>query len=272
MDPLETTGKTVDEATAKALSQLGAERDEVEVVVVDKGRSGVFGIGAEEARVRVTLLKQETADPLELAKETIESLLRAMGVSATVALPESAGLLEQAQEEPLREGEEAEPKQLRFSIEGEDAGLLIGHGGETLNALQFLVNLTVSRQAGQRINASIDIEGYRERREERLTAMANRLAERVAQTGRAFAMEPMAARDRRIIHMALANSRRVRTESVGEGEGRKVTIYPKREGGAGGNGGPREPRQPTDNRVRGGGFGRAVSTPPPDERDLDEQP
>lgn len=231
METIETTGKTVEDALDKALSQLGVGRDEVEVVVVDKGRAGVFGIGAEEARVRVQLKQSEPLDPIDLAKETIESLLRAMGVSATVALPEQSARTEAAEQRPAGPNEEAAPRQLSFSIEGEDAGLLIGHGGETLNALQFLVNLAVSRKAHERINASIDIEGYRQRREERLTAMANRLAERVAQTGRSFSMEPMPARDRRIIHMALANHRRVRTESVGDGDGRQVVIYPKREGG-----------------------------------------
>lgn len=182
--------------------------------------------------MRVQLKQPEVVDPIDLAKETIESLLRAMGVSATVALPEQPSRMEPAEQHPSGPNEEEDaPRQLSFSIEGEDAGLLIGHGGETLNALQFLVNLTVSRKAHERINASIDIEGYRQRREERLTAMANRLAERVAQTGRSFSMEPMPARDRRIIHMALASHRRVRTESVGEGEGRQVVIYPKREGG-----------------------------------------
>lgn len=238
MEPLEMTGKTVEEAVEKALRQLDAGLEDVEVVVVDKGRSGVFGLGAEDARVRVTL-KLEAPDVFDTAKETIEGLLGAMGVAAAVVLPEISQRAAMPAAPPLLpppspegEGEmpEAEPIFLTFDIEGEDAGLLIGRGGETLSSLQFLVNFIVSRKTGEKVMINIDVEGYRERHAERLRSQAMHLADRAVQTGRIFAMDPMPARDRRLVHMALAGDTRVRTESVGEGEDRKITIIPKREG------------------------------------------
>lgn len=220
MEALEMTGRTVEEAIEKALKQLGVEREDVEIVVVDEGRAGILGLGSQPALVRVQL---RSADVVDLAKETIEGLLRAMGVAAFVSLPERSGA-------GANEGAEGA---LSFNIDGEDAGLLIGRRGETLAAIQFLVSLILSRRLHGRANISIDVERYRERRAENLRAMANRMAERVAATGRTITLEPMPARDRRLVHIALASHPKVTTESVGEGEARMVTIIPKR--------GPRSP-------------------------------
>jgi len=244
VEPIEMSGKTVEEAIEKALDELGVEKDNVEIEVLEKGRAGVFGIGAELARVRVSL-KQAGGDPVDLAKETLESLLRAMGVSASVGLPEGGPKVVTT---PPGPNETEEKRTLTFDLSGEDAGLLIGRRGETLSSLQFLVNFIVGRKSGQRVNIAIDVEGYRERRADNIRAMASRLAERAAATGRTVTMEPMPARERRIVHMALADHPKVTTESVGEGDERQVTIVPKqrssggRPGGYGGN--------------RGGGYGR----------------
>jgi len=207
-------GRTVEEAVQKALDQLGVGREDVEVDVLDEGRGGILGIGAAEAKVRVEL---RHGDVLDLSKETLETLLRGMGVSATVDIPQTQS----------KEGENRGPA---FNIDGEDAGLLIGRRGETLTALQFILNFLLSRKVKTRVNATIDVEGYRERRYESVRATANRLAERVASTGRIFTMEPMPARERRVVHVELSGHPRVTTESIGEGEGRKVTIVPKRGG------------------------------------------
>ena len=237
VEPIETTGKTVEEAIEKALAQLGVGRDDVEIVVVDKGRSGVFGIGAGEARVRVGPIAAKkaettTADVVDLAKETIETLLRAMGVSASVALPDPAG----ANSDLAPEGA------LLFQIDGEDAGLLIGRRGETLGAIQFTVNQILSRKAPGGALVSIDVEGYRARRAEQIKGIALRMAERVANTGRPFALEPMPARERRLVHVALTDHPKVVTESDGEGEDRRVVIQPRRGAATGPSGGP-PPRQ-----------------------------
>ncbi len=216
------TGRTVDEAIEKALAKLGAGKDDVEVVVLARGGGGFLGIGGQEARVQVSL---KEVDAVDFAKETLETLLRHMGVSATAGLPETTP----AKGQPGAEGV------LSFNIDGEDAGLLIGRRGETLSALQFMVNFIVSRKTQQRMIINIDVEDYRARRYESLKNVALRMADRVAQTGRPYTMEPMPARERRIIHVALADHPRVMTESTGEGEARKLTISPKR-------GGPRPQR------------------------------
>ncbi len=147
-----------------------------------------------------------------MAKITVDSLLRSMGVSAT------------ATPRPQLEGEE---DTIEMDIEGEDSGLLIGRRGETLRALQFTVNLMVGQSARGRV--ILDVEGYRERRYSSLRALASRVAERVASTGRSITLEPMAPNERRVIHMALANNPRVATESTGAGESRKITVLPKRD-------------------------------------------
>ena len=195
------------------------------MVVLDKGRVGILGLGAELARVRVSV---RDVDAVDVAKKTIEDLLRAMGVTATVGLPERSA-------EPIGPDGEKEPGALSFNIDGEDAGLLIGRRGETLSSLQFVLNFILSRKTQSRTSVSVDVEGYRERRNEVLRSMAMRMADRAATTGRSMAMEPMPPRERRIVHMALAGHTRVTTESIGEGEERKVTIVPKRTGGGGGD-------------------------------------
>ncbi|MCH2672743.1 MAG: KH domain-containing protein, partial [Dehalococcoidia bacterium] len=112
-------------------------------------------------------------------------------------------------------------------LTGEDSGLLIGRRGQTLQALQFLVNLIVRRQFDG-VRVVLDVENYRQRREASLREMASKIAERVTQTNRSITLEPMPPADRRIIHTSLTNHPSVSTESTGEGDSRKVTILPKR--------------------------------------------
>jgi spoIIIJ-associated protein len=115
---------------------------------------------------------------------------------------------------------------IELDIEGEDSGLLIGRRGETLRALQFIANLLVGQRTDGRV--ILDVEGYRERRYASLRTLATRVAERVVATGHSITLEPMAANERRIIHVTLADNPQVTTESTGEGESRKITIFPQR--------------------------------------------
>jgi len=121
------------------------------------------------------------------------------------------------------------PTPLALDIQGEDTGLLIGRRGETLSALQFLVNFMVSHRLKNRVSIMVDVEGYRQRRQESLQALALRIAERVKTSRRTFILEPMDPSDRRIIHLALAEHPDVTTQSMGEGNHRKVTILPKKQ-------------------------------------------
>ena len=207
---MEVTARSVEEAIEIALDQLGADRDQVEIDVISQGKGGILGFGAEPARIKVTMAALPSNLPA-VAKLTVDSLLRSMKVSAT------------ATPRPQLAGEE---DTIEMDIEGEDSGLLIGRRGETLRALQFTVNLLVGQRANGRV--ILDVEGYRERRYNSLRALASRVAERVASTGRPITLEPMAPNERRVIHMALADNPRVATESTGFGESRKITVIPRR--------------------------------------------
>jgi spoIIIJ-associated protein len=270
MPPVEKTGRTVEEAIDKALEELGVDLEDIEVAVVDKGRRGILGRGAEAARVIVSL-KDETEyldddddnpdddeleddeledddegeeavddDLFDMAKETIEELLSAMMVDASIALPQRSSRRPAGRSRGGPSADEGSGG-LSFNIDGEDAGLLIGRRGETLSAMQFVVNFILSRKAQTRVNVAIDVEGYRERRYDTLRSMANRMAERATSSGRRISLEPMPARERRIIHLALSNNSRVSTESFGEGQERRVTIIPRRGGGGQPSGNRRPP-------------------------------
>jgi spoIIIJ-associated protein len=221
MESVEISAKTEEEAVDLALADLGLSRSEVEIVVVKRGRTGLFGFGSEEVRVRVTPLGQlpeETLGIVSMAKEVIESILTFIGVPASVNL----------EERELGDRESA-----AFDIRGEDLGILIGRRGETLSALQYLTNLVVSRRVKARVGVVVDVEGYRQRRHEALRSLAQRLADRVKATGRPETLEPMPSSERRIIHLELSDSEDVATESVGQGDERKVCVVPKQGGGGG---------------------------------------
>ncbi len=139
-----------------------------------------------------------------------------MDVRAKVQVVEYRGVLDAGQDAPLV-----------LNIEGEDLGILIGRRAETLAALQYLVRLMVNHRVHHWVNLVVDVEGYKARREEQLVRLAERMAERAASTGRAVALEAMPPRERRIVHITLRNHPQVTTQSVGEGEQRKVTIIPR---------------------------------------------
>jgi spoIIIJ-associated protein len=221
VEGVEASGKTVEEATENALAQLDLDRSQVDVEVLSEGRSGILGIGGESARVLVRPLAAEEleGDDTERAVETLERLLELMDIDASVAV--------RAPETP---GDGVGLAKAVLDVTGEDLGILIGRRGETLACLQYMVNLMVSRQIKLRSTFSIDIEGYRRRREESLKGLAARMADRVRNTGQSVTLEPMPPNERRIVHLALAKDPTVITESAGEGESRKVSITPPREG------------------------------------------
>jgi len=254
MASVEASGKTVDEAIEKALEKLGAERDEVEVEVLSEGK-GMLGRG--QAKVRVRLLQDEdddvddddrvdedvsdeladgedesdepgdedeaeeaegepVEDEAEYAAQMLDHMLALMGIEADVSIRDA--------ETP---GDGLGMAKAVLDIEGDDLGILIGRKGETLGYLQYLLNLMVQRQLGEGNFFTIDVEGYRRRRERQLTTLARRMADQVRRTRKAVTLEPMPANERRIIHIALADDRQVATESSGEGEERAISILPR---------------------------------------------
>ncbi|MFQ5879902.1 MAG: RNA-binding cell elongation regulator Jag/EloR, partial [Dehalococcoidia bacterium] len=181
---------------AKALQRLGLDRSQVEVEVISEGRAGLFGLGAEEARVRVRPLTTDgdSDDAVQLAREVVRRLLAFMGFETTVT-----------SRPPQTPGDGLGHARAVLDVAGADLGLLIGRRGSTLASLQYLVNLIINHQLkGQGVLVGVDIEGYKRRREEALRNLALRLAERVRATGHTITMEPMPASERRIVHLALA--------------------------------------------------------------------
>jgi len=215
MESVEVSAKTEEEAIAIALAELGLSRSEVEVVVVKKGKTGIFGFGSEEVRVRVTPLEQKPEggeDVAGLAEGVLQDILSLMKVPASVVLDKSGT---------------GEVGNIPLDIKGEDLGILIGRRGETLSALQYLVNLIISRRLKSRVGVVVDVEGYRQRRYESLRSLARRLAEQVKSTGRSVTLEPMPPNERRIIHLELKDNPDVTTQSIGQGEERKIAILSK---------------------------------------------
>ncbi|MDA1215722.1 MAG: KH domain-containing protein [Chloroflexi bacterium] len=190
--------------------ELDADREEVEVDVVSKGKAGILGIGGEPAKVRVTRI-MDSGGEAGAGLRAVNKIMRLMDVEAQATIRTSGS----GPEDPSI-----------IDVQGTDAGLLIGRRGETLQALQIVVNMMVSRELDRRTTVLVDVEQYRVRRQQNLESMAERMAERVVSSGRPMSLEPMSAADRRIIHMALSSNGNVSTESSGEGQDRKLTISP----------------------------------------------
>lgn len=243
MDGVETSGKTTEEAIDRALSQLGLDRSQVEVEILSEGRSGLLGIRAEQARVFVRPLEEAVesndvaeseeyedeeeenptggapalADAIDDAADTLQTLLDLMGLDTEVeARP------------PQTSGDGTGLVAAVLDVTGEDLGLLIGRRGETLAALQYMLNLMTRRRTRMRLTFGIDVEGYRRRRESILNGLARRMADRVRSTGQSVTLEPMPPAERRLVHIALADDPDVLTVSIGEGDARKVAITPRR--------------------------------------------
>jgi len=263
VDGVEAEGRTVNEATEKALEQLGLTRAEVDIEVLSEGRPRLLGFRGEPARVRVTPKpappppqrppapaarpEAEYEDEYEEGEEEeLPQELRRPPRPAPTPVPVDAADVEVAvnvlkdlirlmgleaevtAREPITAGDGIGMIQAVLDVEGEDLGLLIGRRGQTLASLQYLLNLIVAKQTNKRVAFGVDVDGYRRRREEALVSLAKRTASRVRGTGRSVTLEPMPPNERRIIHLALADDPNVMTVSIGEGEGRKVAITPTR--------------------------------------------
>lgn len=245
----ETRAKSVDEAIAEALAELGVNKEDVDIEIVQEPSKGFLGLGSKEAVVRVTVKGGAPAEapaeepevksveeasvasldapvtagrydndkPEENAKQFIADVLGAMGIEVKIEA-------------------RLEDDVIYIELEGEDMGIVIGKRGDTLDSLQYLTSLVVNRKLKDYIKVTIDTENYREKRKDALIALSNRLAAKVAKNGRKFALEPMNPYERRIIHSNLQDNEDVTTFSVGQEPYRKVVIAPKNGGRHGGRG------------------------------------
>ena len=204
MKNLKTTekkAKSVDEAIELALSELGIERDDAEIEIIDEGSKGFLGIGSKDAVVRVT----EKLNIEKLAVSFLDSMTSKIvsDVSYDVTYNE---------------------KGLKIVMSGDDMGILIGRRGDTLDSLQYLTSLYVNRHSDDYVKVYLDTENYREKRHDTLVRLARRLATQVINTKKSVTLEPMSPNERRIIHSTLQNNKLVTTSSVGEEPNRKVVI------------------------------------------------
>ncbi|MCX5833880.1 MAG: protein jag [Deltaproteobacteria bacterium] len=236
---LEIEGKTIDKAIETACHEFGVPREKLNIEIISEGTAGFFGLGSKKAKIKASLLtfdvdlglsfdkpekpaRQRTVrkeeprvsspavhDIAVKAQKLLEGILQRMSVNARVAIQET-------------------PDSILLIIEGNDNGLLIGKRGQTLDALQYLVNKAVNRQEKDRKQIIIDTEDYRRKREESLVALAEKLAQKAKRTRKAITVSNMNARERRIIHLALQGDESLTTKSRGEGSYRTIIIQPSK--------------------------------------------
>lgn len=250
MKSIEQVGKTVDQAITEALIALGASTDEVTIEVISKGSRGLLGFGAKEAKVRVTLKEIEEENEsnqyidepevieesvtVEGSKEEVEE-----GTSDIVKVTSSEldrvikhaedflyKLLKEMEIEGQVKSRVVNNSRISIDIIGKNMGIIIGKRGETLDAIQYLVNIVANKERREYIKIMLDTENYRARREETLRKLAQRLGKKVQQTKKPITLEPMNPYDRRIIHSALQESKVVKTHSEGQEPFRRVVISP----------------------------------------------
>jgi spoIIIJ-associated protein len=249
---LEIIAPTVEEAIAQGLAQLGLTADAVSVEVLDAGNKGFFGLGRTQVRVRLTVnppqgeieAQAEDAQVLQVERTPEPSPVQASPLSREAAAqPEHDALLDrtesvvskmlhllnlQAQVSANYGSTERDGRHnIHVDIRGNDLSILIGRRSETLSAFQYIASLIVGKEEQQFVQLTVDVEGYRDRREKQLIQMAKRVADQVAKSGRRQTLEPMPSAERRIIHIALRDHPDVRTESTGDEPYRKVTVLPK---------------------------------------------
>jgi len=246
MSPVvEFESKSVEEAVQKASQQLNIPTGKLEHDIISYGSTGIFGlVGSKKAKIRVVVpddVKEKTADisagkreenrreaiaivdeafentvatkvsneDVTLGKEALQKIVDFISTDAVISVSHNDG-------------------KLVYEVSGGETAVLIGKRGQTLEAMQYLVEKIINKQNGQRIRVEVDIEGYLQAQRERLEKLALRLGEKVKKTGKPVTAGQFNAHDRRIIHIALKEDRDVRTHSVGEGYYRKLKIYPKR--------------------------------------------
>jgi spoIIIJ-associated protein len=250
---LEIIAPSVEEAINRGLEQLGLPLESVVVDVLDNGSRGLLGIGGRHSRVRLSIktvepepgivdvesesefespavanepvtvkqvaeadLSDDESKALKVTQDTVIELLKRMHIQAEV----TSCLIE-----PVDENDE---RLVMVDIQGKDLSILIGRRSETLNALQYITSLIVSKELNRWVPMMIDVQGYRSRRERQLRQLGRRMADQAVQTGKRQVLEPMPANERRVIHLELRDHQQVTTESTGDEPYRKVTIVPKK--------------------------------------------
>lgn len=208
MEYIEISAKTVDDAITEAIIKLGTTHDKIEYEVIEKGSAGFLGIARKDAVIRA----RKKNDVVDNIREFLEKVFGAMNIDAEILIEK-----------------EEDSNVINVELKGSDMGILIGKRGQTLDALQYLANLAVNKNAGEYVKVKIDTEDYRKRRRETLENLAKNIAFKVKRTKRPVSLEPMNPFERRVIHSTLQNDRFVTTHSEGEEPYRHVVVTPKRD-------------------------------------------
>ncbi len=243
----EFSGKNVDVAIQNACSKLSLSADDLKYDVISEGTSGIFGIvGRKDARIKVDLSADDIDEAARAQSEGIQSIVdEAFGKETRVKSHERPEAVDVTQEsidlgtEALQKmadlitddasvSHETKSDRLTLTIEGGNAGILIGRKGQTLDAMQFLTDKIINRKSDARVRVRVDIEGYMETRKENLQHLAYKMADKAKKTGRPATINQMSAQDRRIVHLALKDDNKVRTQSMGDGYYRRLVIFPKK--------------------------------------------
>lgn len=246
MKQITATGQTVEEAVQSALEQLQTSRDLVEVDIIDEGKKGFFGFGSKPSIVKVSKVDAKVEDQdqeinseqetnSEVKQETrdepeINVAAKKMDQQED-AIKEAERYIEEIAEQmgaPVEVKTTVHGRDIQFELIGEKIALLIGKRGQTLNALQYLLHLTINRNTDQYYTAVLDAEGYRDRRKDTLETLASRLSEKALRTNEDVKLEPMPSYERKIIHTALQNNQQVETYSAGNEPKRYVVIRPSK--------------------------------------------
>ncbi len=267
-------GKTVEHAIEIACGKLGCDQDELEIKIITRGSSGIFGLGGRNARISVARKSPSPMDqfaPQEAEEQDLPDLSKYGPVAShepmeaeveeetrsAEEVKEEEGVEEQPPSPGDREEEHPTEEQLEagrqilghlldkagieadiqvlsgdqgpvIDLSGQDISLIIGKDGQTLDALEYLMNRMVRQKLDEPVRLHLDAGGYRDKKEESLRRLAMKMAKKAKQTGRSVALHPMSARDRRLIHITLKEVKGVSTRSVGDGLMKKIVVMPAR--------------------------------------------
>jgi len=211
METIEIEGKTVDEAIEQAIQLLNVSKEQLNIEIISNGSQGFFGfINSRKARIKVSVVQDPAEDKKEQAKKYLEKILDL----AKMPAPVKAELID---------------KKIFLTINGDGSGLLIGKRGQTLDAFQYLLNRIVNRRPENRIPIIVDTENYRNRREAKLVSIAHQLGDRAKRQQVSVATGPLNPQERRVIYLTLQNNPDLMAKSEGEGELKRVVIFPRKQ-------------------------------------------
>jgi spoIIIJ-associated protein len=199
---IELSAKTVEEAVNMAAKELNTEKENIDVEILEEGSKGLLGlIGSKSVRIKATIKEGQS-------KKFLQDVFELMGLNVNMEINQ-------------------EGKDVNINLVGDNMGILIGHRGETLDALQYIANIVENKGREEFTKINLDVENYRRKREETLVRLANKMAEKVKKYRKSLTLEPMNAYERKVIHSTLQEDDYVKTLSIGEEPNRKVTIAMK---------------------------------------------